>query len=166
MKTRTPHDLLFDQLRDLHSVETQLLASLPVLAARADYNPLYELIAGHAIQTAGQAELATAMLQRHGTGPGGDKCRAMEGLIAGGDAHLDAVDVPRTRDLMIVAHASRIEHYEIAGYGIALRLAQRLGLEEEALILESILVEEREAARRLEELEPALFERAQEGARP
>jgi ferritin-like metal-binding protein YciE len=164
MKTRTPHDLFFDQLRDLHSVELQLSDSLPGLAARADHAPLYALIAGHAIQTVRQLDLLTRILQRHGIETGTDKCRAMEGLIAGGDAHLDGVDVPETRDLMIVAHASRIEHYEIAGYGIALRLAQRLELQEEALILQSILAEEREAARSLEELEPMLLELAGGGA--
>src|SRR4051812_16078277 len=54
--TRTPKDLFLDQLRDLHSVETQLLDSLPVLAARADYTRLYGQIASHAIQSVGHLE--------------------------------------------------------------------------------------------------------------
>ncbi|RYD38092.1 MAG: ferritin-like domain-containing protein [Verrucomicrobiaceae bacterium] len=156
MNTNTPRDLLFDQLRDLHSAETQILSSLPGLAARAAYPPLCALITEHAGQTRRQLETLASIFQRHGMEPGNDKCKAMEGLIAGGDAHLDQVEVPQTRDLMMVAHCSRIEHYEIAGYGIAVRLAQRLGLQEEAAILESILGEELAAASGLEALEPAL----------
>lgn len=163
MNTKTPHDLLFDQLRDLHSAESQILSSLPGLAARAAYPPLCALITGHAGQTRRQLEMLISVFDRHGMEPGNDKCKAMEGLIAGGDAHLDQVQVPQTRDLMLTAHCARIEHYEIAGYGIAVRLAQRLGLQEEAAILEAILKEELAAARGLEALEPALFQLAMEG---
>lgn len=163
MKTRTPKDLFFDQIRDLHSVETQLLESLPVLSARAAHPALHELITRHAAETARHLSIVAAILESHGTGPGGDKCKAMEGLIAGGNAHLDGVEVPQTRDLMLVAHCLRIEHYEIAGYGIALRLAQGLELKEEAAALESIIQEEKDAARGLQALEPVLFRIAMEG---
>lgn len=159
---RTPKDLFLDQLRDLHSVEMQLVEALPALAARAVHTSLHETVAGHAAQTVCHLNLLTAMLKKLGAEPGDGKCKAMEGLISGGDVHLDSVDDEGTRDLMIIAHGSRIEHYEMAGYGIALRLATRLDLKEEALILESILIDEREAAQGLESLEPALFERAQD----
>ncbi|MDB6136106.1 MAG: hypothetical protein JWM59_4349 [Verrucomicrobiales bacterium] len=163
MNTNTPRDLFFDQLRDLHSAESQILSSLPGLAARAAYPPLCALITEHAGQTRRQLEMLTSVFQRHGMELGNDKSKAVEGLIAGGDAHLDQVEVPQTRDLMLTAHCARIEHYEIAGYGVALRLAQRLGLQEETSILESILQEELAAAHGLEALEPALFQMAMEG---
>lgn len=160
MQTITPKDLFFDQLRDLHSVETQLAASLPTLLQRVSYGPLAWIIAQHADETTRQVELVTSIFRAHKLEIGSDSCQAIRGLIAGGDSHLEAVEVPQTRDLMMIAHCLRIEHYEIAAYEITLCLAQQLGLMEEASLLSAILAEERSAASKLTEIQPVLFERA------
>lgn len=160
MKTVTPKDLFFDQLRDLHSVETQLVASLPTLVQRVSFPALAAAIARHAEETKRQAEVIASIFAVHNVEIGDDECKAMKGLIEGGDAHLEEVEVPTTRDLMMVAHCSRVEHYEIAAYGITLRLAQQLGLSDEAGLLSAILSEERAALAKLDEIEPILFERA------
>jgi ferritin-like metal-binding protein YciE len=160
MQTVTPRDLFFDQLLDLHSVETQLVASLPTLLAREPYEPLVALLVSHAEETKRHLNIIASILQAHRIEIGDDKCKAMEGLIAGGDAHLDGVDVPETRDLMMIAHCLRIEHYEVAAYGITLRLAEQLGFREEVALLSATLKEEKEAVVKLSKLEPAIFERA------
>lgn len=160
MKTVTPKDLFFDQLRDLHSVETQLVASFPTLVPRVSFPALASIIVRHAEETERQAEIIESIFAAHNLEIGDDECKAIKGLIKGGDAHLDAVDVPTTRDLMMIAHCSRIEHYEIAAYEITLRLAQQLGLYSEAGLLGAILSEEKAALVKLEEIQPALFERS------
>ncbi len=158
MKTETPRDLFFDQLQDLFSVENQLKRSLPTLAGRAENGTLASLLTTHLGETERHLETVAHLLTLHGHQPGGDTCKAMEGLIAGGDAHLDGVEVATTRDLMIIAHCLRIEHYEVAAYDITSALAQQLGLMEEALVLKNILRQERRTRDDLSRLQPVLFE--------
>lgn len=157
MKTETPLDLFFDQLRDLYSVETQLAASMPQLVTLTTCPELRELLMRHTDQTDQQRAKLIGIFDDHSVSPGNDKCKAMEGLIEGGDAHLKNVSEPRTRDLMMIAHCLRIEHYEIAAYGITQRLAEGLGLSTEAAVLKGILAEEEGAARALRVLETPIF---------
>lgn len=160
MKTETSRDLFFDQLQDLFSVESQLQISLPTVAGRAEDERLAALISNHVPETSKQLDAVARILTHHGYSPGGDICQAMEGLIAGGDAHFDRVEVATTRDLMIIAHCLRIEHYEVAAYTITSSLARQLGFEEEARVLRAILDQEQQAVERLLHLQPILFELA------
>jgi len=160
MKTKNPHDLFLDQLQDLYSLETQLAASMPGLVTLTTCPELREMLMRHTDQTDQQRARLIGLLSLHGLTPGTDKCKAMEGLIEGGDAHLKAVDEPPTRDLMMIAHCLRIEHYEIAAYGITHRLAEMLGLSTEAAVLKANLEEEMQTARSLRVLECPVFQRA------
>ena len=160
MKTKNPNDLFFDQLLDLYSVETQLAAAMPQLVTMTTCPELKELLMRHTDQTDQQRARLIGLFDHHGLSPGNDKCKAMEGLIQGGEAHLKGVEDLPTRDLMMIAHCLRIEHYEIAAYGITHRLAEMLGLSTEAAILKTILEEETHAARSLRVLEGPVFQRA------
>lgn len=146
MTTESPRALLFDQLQDLFSATDQEIASLPGLVARVTSPGL----AGHITRRAGDLqecrETAGAMLRSHGMVPGVDLCRAMKGLIAGGEAHLDEVRDPTTRDLMVVAHCLRMEAYGIAASTICLTLAARLGFAAESASLSAVLRDRESAA--------------------
>ena len=56
------------------------------------------------------------------------------------------------RDVGLIGAAQRVEHYEIAGYGTARALAQKLGHEEIVELLEQTLEEEKETDEKLAEL--------------
>lgn len=160
METKTPLDLFFDQLRDLYSAESQLADALPVLVTLTTCPELRELLTTHTDQTHQQQARLLGIFDHHGLAPGADKCKAMEGLIEGGEAHLKTVEEPRTRDLMMIAHCLRIKYYEIAAYGITHRLGERLGLANEAAILKQMLGEEEATARGLRILECSVFDLA------
>ncbi|MES2466403.1 MAG: DUF892 family protein [Verrucomicrobiota bacterium] len=162
MKIVTPENLLFDQLQDLHSVESQLLDSLPTLVPRISFAPLVVHMNHHLGETRHHWEVVTRILRENGFEPGKDRCLAMEGLIKGGDAHLDEVDVPAIRDLMVVAHCLRIEHYEIAAYSITAVLARKMQFFEEAEELEAILAQEQTASSKLQSMEDEIFRIAAE----
>jgi ferritin-like metal-binding protein YciE len=83
-------------------------------------------------------------------------------LLEGGDSHLAAARMPATRDLMMIAHCLRIEHYEIAAYEITTRLAERLGLDLEGQALSELLAEEDRVINLLHELEPSIYSKARE----
>jgi ferritin-like metal-binding protein YciE len=83
---------------------------------------------------------------------GGHKCKAMEGLIAEG-AELVSEDADdRVRDAGLIGAAQRVEHYEIAGYGTARSIAEKLGLEDVAKILQQTLDEEKATDEKLSAL--------------
>jgi len=161
-ETITPRDLFFDQLSDLLSVESQLLRAMPELIALTTHPALKTALEEHAQETERQHRTLESIFVRVGTEIGQDEGKAMVGLIEGGHGHLRGVNEPRTRDLMMIAHCLRVEHYEIAAYEITVTLAERLGYGEEAETLNGILTQERAVASLLKDLEPEIFQRAME----
>ena len=73
----------------------------------------------------------------------------MKGLIKEGEILLNAEGNPDVKDAGLIGAAQRVEHYEIAGYGTARSLAQRLGDSEIAETLQLTINEEAEADKKL-----------------
>jgi ferritin-like metal-binding protein YciE len=73
----------------------------------------------------------------------------MKGLVKEGEHMMKAQCDPDVRDVGIIGAAQRVEHYEMAGYGTARALAQRLGENELASVLQKTLNEEGEADHKL-----------------
>ncbi|HTU47867.1 MAG TPA: DUF892 family protein, partial [Bryobacteraceae bacterium] len=63
-------------------------------------------------------------------------------------------------DLMIVAAAQKVEHYEMSGYGTCRALAERLGQTKVAKLLQQTLAEEEKADKLLTQLSPPLLDKA------
>jgi len=80
--------------------------------------------------------------ERLKTHPDGDICKAMQGLIEGGNQHIDQAKGRETKALILIAHVNRILHYQIGGYSFATALAGQLGLEEIEQSLNTTLREE------------------------
>ena len=146
MKIAAPTDLFFDQLRDLYSVESQVILTLPDLADQASNATLRDLLLQHESASLRHKKTVAAIFKRHGADPGGDTCKAMKGLIDGGNAHLAKTEDPLVRDLLLVAHCGRIEYYEIAAYRFTTSLAECLGLSRDAAELAAILEQEEQTA--------------------
>jgi ferritin-like metal-binding protein YciE len=144
MNLENPTDLFFDQIRDLYSAESQVILTLPELAQTASHTPLRNLLEEHEETSQLQKQRLQRIAERWGQHPGGDLCKAIQGLIEGGNAHLARTADPQVADLMLIAHCNRIKHYEIAGYGFALSLADVLGRGADARELAATLDEEKE----------------------
>ncbi|MCK7558495.1 ferritin-like domain-containing protein [Chitinophaga sedimenti] len=70
----------------------------------------------------------------------------MEGLIAEGQEILeDTEEDSMVRDAGIIIASQKIEHYEIAAYGSLRTLAQKMGHDDVADLLQQTLDEEKEA---------------------
>jgi len=70
------------------------------------------------------------------------------------------------KDAALIAAAQRVEHYEMAGYGTARTLANQLGHERAARVLQETLEEEKAADRTLSEIaESSVNRQAATGAR-
>jgi ferritin-like metal-binding protein YciE len=152
MKLNTLADLLHHELKDLYSAENQLVKALPKMAKAATNSKLKAAFQSHLEQTKGQVERLDEIAKLLEKSLTGHKCKAMEGLVEEG-ADLIAEDADENvRDAGLIGAAQRVEHYEIAGYGTARTLAEQLGHDEIAELLEETLDEEKETNESLTEL--------------
>ena len=146
---KTLRDLYLNELRDLYSAETQLLEALPKMAEAATSSQLKEAFTTHLEESQGHVSRLEEIFEALGEEPGGETCKAMEGLIAEGEDYVKASGDRDVRDAGLIGAAQRVEHYEMAGYGTTRTLATRLGESEAADSLQATLDEEEEADRKL-----------------
>ena len=137
-------DLYIEQLKDLYSAETQLVAALPKMAAAATDPQLKAGFEQHLEQTKVQAQRLETLFKDLGEEPGGHTCKAMQGLVAEGDEMIKEEAAPAVKDAGLIAAAQRVEHYEIAGYGTVVRYAEVLGLPDHVTQLRTSEQEEKE----------------------
>jgi ferritin-like metal-binding protein YciE len=152
MKLKTLDDLLVKELRDLYSAEKQLIKALPKMAKAANSGALAEAITEHLEVTRTQAERLEKIFEMLEVSSRGPKCAAMEGLIEEGSELLEEEGDPSVIDAGIIGAAQRVEHYEIAGYGVARTFARLLGHDKIADLLQTTLDEEGETDKHLTEL--------------
>jgi len=145
MKMETLEDVFVDQLKDLHSAESQLVRSLPAMVKMCQSPELQQCLQEHLTVTERQRERLDKigeMLRVKVTGKG---CKAMKGLLEEGREAKEEFGKGPVRDSLVVAAAQRIEHYEIAAYGTARAMAQALGRDEVVNLLNQTLQEEGDA---------------------
>lgn len=144
--------LYHDQLRDLFSAEQQLIEALPEMADHATDHDLKEAFSHHLKETRQQRDRLQQICSRHGIAPEGEDCDAMRGLVKEAKKHVSETEAGSVRDAVLVASANRVEHYEIAGYGVARSFAKALGFDDDADLLDKTLEEESEADSKLTKL--------------
>jgi ferritin-like metal-binding protein YciE len=156
-------ELLEDQLKDLYSAETQLVKALPKMAKKAAAPNLAKAFQSHLRETEGQVARLDKIARELDVKLTGKKCAAMAGLIEEGKEVIDDEDEGPDADALLIAAAQRVEHYEISAYGTARTMAEVLGLDKVAELLQATEDEESAADEKLtdiatSELYPALCE--------
>ncbi len=134
--------LYYDQIRDLYSAETQLTSALQEMASNASNEELRKAFEMHLEETRHQRARLEKICSRHGMTPEGEECDAMRGLIKEAKKHLSETTPGDVRDAVLIASANRVEHYEIAGYGVAKTFAKCLGFSDDVSLLDESLDEE------------------------
>lgn len=135
-------ELYRDQLRDLYSAETQLIIALPEMAVAASNSDLRERFVKHLEETREHRVRLEEICARRGIDPEGEECDAMRGLIKEAKKHVDETLTGEVRDAVLIASANRVEHYEIAAYGVTRAFAKALGYDDDAELLGDSLDEE------------------------
>ncbi|WLD10138.1 ferritin-like domain-containing protein [Planctellipticum variicoloris] len=151
-KLRTLQDLLVEELKDLHSAESQLIRALPKMALAASSPELRAAFERHLDETKQHLQRIDQIFERFESKPGRKRCKAMEGLLAEGKDAIAENAEPAVHDAALIAAAQRVEHYEIAGYGCAKAFALLLEDEETASLLDDTLQEESATDRLLTEI--------------
>ena len=138
-------DLFEHQLKDLYSAESQLIEALPKMAKETSDEMLKEAFEVHLEETKQHKSRLEEVCKEVGINPSGEVCKAMKGLIKEAE---DFIEEKPDQDVMnagLIAEAQRVEHYEISGYGTAVRYAKELGMDSIAEILYNTLEEENNA---------------------
>jgi ferritin-like metal-binding protein YciE len=145
-------DLLANQVEDLYDAEQRLIEALPKMAEAAHSPQLKQAFQTHLEETRGHVGRLEQVFEALGQAPKRETCQAMKGLIAEGEEAIKAKGDPAVQDAALIAAAQRVEHYEMAGYGTARTLANQLGHERAASVLQDTLEEEKAADRLLTEI--------------
>ena len=124
---KTLQDLFEHQLKDLYSAENQLLDALPKVLDKVSDSELRKSIESHKAETQKQKERIKDICDDLGIKPTGSECKAMKGLIEETNHFLKEDADADVKDAGIIANCQRIEHYEISGYGTAVKYAKQLG---------------------------------------
>lgn len=145
-------DLFEHELKDLYSAEKQLVDAIPKMAEAASDKKLQQAFSDHLEETKEHLERISSICETLGVNPGNTKCDATEGLIEEGEDMIKEDAPGDVKDAGLIACAQRVEHYEISGYGTAVRFAKELGHDDIAAELQKTLDQEYEADQKLDNL--------------
>ncbi len=152
MKLEDLRDLYIDELRDLYSAENQLVKALPKMAKAASNEQLAQGFLDHLEETKGHVDRLKEIFDGLQTKPTGKVCKAMEGLIEEGKEMIEEDAEDEVRDAGLIGAAQRVEHYEMAAYGVARNFAKLLGEADAAKLLQQTLDEEAATDKKLTKL--------------
>ncbi len=157
-------DLYIDELKDLYNAETQLIKALPKMAKKATAPELKQAFQDHLEETKGHVARLEEIFEELDEKPTGKTCKAMKGLVEEGAEVIEEDGNDAVLDAALIGAAQRVEHYEIAGYGVVRTFATILGENDAAELLQETLDEEAAADKKLTEIaeEDINFEAASE----
>ena len=142
-------DLFMEQLEDLYDAEQRLAKALPKMTEAAHSSSLKTAFQTHLRETEGHVSRLEQVFKLLGKTPQSKTCEAMKGLVAEGSEAISAKGDPHVKDAALIAAAQRVEHYEIAGYGIGPHLRPASGQDDVAPLLQQTLDEEGAADKKL-----------------
>jgi len=145
-------ELFEHQLKDLHSAEDQLIKALPKLAKKAKDDALRKALEKHLEETKEHKSRLEKIGKDIGIDVKGETCKGMKGLIEETESMMKELKNDEVKNAGIIADAQRVEHYEISGYGTAVRYAKELGYDDIAKTLQTTLDEEYHADKVLNDL--------------
>jgi ferritin-like metal-binding protein YciE len=147
--SKTDHSKLetffHDEIKDIYWAEKKLVQTLPKMAKAATSEELRNAFTEHLGQTKEHVARLEKVFDLLGHKPQAKKCDAMKGITEEGASVIeDTEDGTSTRDVALILAGQKAEHYEIATYGGLAQIAQTLGHDDVAKILQTTLKEEKE----------------------
>ena len=153
MKITSFSRLYIHILKDTYNAERQLLKALPQMADASASAKLKKAFNEHLEETEQQVERLERLFKSLEFEPTGHPCKAMQGLIEEAKEIIDDGSIPsEVKDAGLIAAAHKIEHYEVASYGMALYFSRLFDHKEGEQLLSETLDEEHEAVKTLNKL--------------
>jgi len=135
--------LYVQQLRDIYDAEQQLITGLRKMADAATSPALKEAFRHHYQQTQNHVQRLERIFSNLNTTGSGERCKAMQGLIAEGEEIMHKNGDHTVKDAALIAAAQKVEHYEIASYGTLCAYAKELADNTNLRLLQETLEEEK-----------------------
>ena len=158
MAQRTLRDLFVDSLRDIYNAEAQLVKALPKMAKAAHNPELKQGFQDHLKQTEQHHERLEQVFEAIDEKARGKTCDGMKGLVEEASEWISESAEPNVADAGLIAHAQKVEHYEIASYGCLVTWAQQLDFSDDAVsLLKQTLNEEKETDEKLTQLAESMI---------
>src|SRR5262249_1103106 len=138
-------ELLVEELKDLYSAEKQIVKALPKIIRGAASDELKTAIQEHLEVTKVQMTRLEKVFSHLDEKRKRKGWKGKGGLGGEGAESLEEEEKGALRDLQLIGAAQRVEHYEVAAYGTAKAMAERLGFSDAVELLNETLEEEEEA---------------------
>lgn len=158
MKIATLSVLLSEELKDIYDAEKRLVKALPKMAKAASAPDLRGAFEEHLSVTKKHVERLEEVFDLLGVPAKAKPCAGMKGLIEEGEETMKEDAAGQLMDAALIGAAQRVEHYEMAAYGTARAMAERLGVQEAVDLLQETLDEEKEADETLTEIATRLLD--------
>jgi ferritin-like metal-binding protein YciE len=142
-RMETLQDLFLDTLKDIYYAEKAILKALPKMAKRATSEDLATAFETHRDETEQQVTRLEEIFGILDKPARGKKCPAIDGILKEGQEIIKEAEDDTVRDAGMLAAAQAVEHYEISRYGTLKAWAEKLGLDDVALLLDETLEEEK-----------------------
>jgi len=152
MKVDSMDKMLVSELKDLYSAENQITKALPKMAKAASNSQLRSAFEQHLKETEEQIQRLEQIFEMIGESPRGKTCDGMKGLLEEGSQTMQEAEEGPVRDVVMIAAAQRIEHYEMAAYGTVRTYAERMDKPQIAKLLEMTFEEEKNTDQKLTQL--------------
>lgn len=136
-------EALFDAcLEELYDAENQMVTALPEMIAAAFSEELARGLQQHLDQTKEHIRRLQSVFDGMGEQPGSRLSEGMQGLLMEGERLIRELPKSRVLDAGLIGAARKAEHYEIAAYETARAIAEIIGQQETAVLLQETLEEE------------------------
>jgi ferritin-like metal-binding protein YciE len=145
-------DLLVHDIQMMYSAETLGLEGLTQLVDAAREPQLKAAFKQHGIETKRQVARLEQIMAMLDAKPSREVCSAMKGLLTDSEKLMRKESTPEVLDAMLIGAAQKMEHFEIACYGTAVRMTEDLGMTQAAELLRQTLEEEKKTDQLLTEL--------------
>lgn len=152
-------DLLINKLKALYDIESVIIDNLPSLTSAVSDSKLRMALEMHVGETKEQSKRLEEAFKLLGGTPERLEADAIRGLVKDAEWVVENIDEGDLRDLNIIAAASYVEHYEMAGYQSAILWAEKLEKHDVADLLNMSFTEEEAADGKLQDLATTLIER-------
>jgi ferritin-like metal-binding protein YciE len=129
-------------LKDIYYAERKILTALPKMTKAAQSSDLKAAFEKHRAETEGQVQRLEEVFNIIGQQPKGKTCPAINGILEEGKEMMEEYADSPAIDAALISSAQAVEHYEMSRYGTLKRLAEKLGLEDAAELLDETLQQE------------------------
>ncbi|WP_458187547.1 YciE/YciF ferroxidase family protein [Haladaptatus sp. NG-WS-4] len=152
MSGDTLNDLFEEGLKEMYYVENELLDVLDELSSEVDHDDIEHAFREHREETEEHVDRLETVFDQIGESPEKKTVHALDGLVQDHEEFTESDPEQNVHNLFDVAAAEKTEHFEIAAYGNLTFIADKLGHDEAADLLEANLREEQEALDELKSL--------------